>query len=64
MAESASNSAPWRLLRKPTPSRRFDSREAHWRLISHLALNHAGLTAAGLGELQKMLGLYDLSQSA
>lgn len=64
MAESASNSAPWRLLRRPTPSRRFDSREAHWRLISHLALNHAGLTGAGLGELQKMLGLYDLSQSA
>jgi len=64
IAESASNSAPWRLLRTPTPSRRFDGKGAHWRLIAHLSLNHAGLTEAGLGDLQKMLTLYDLPKSA
>lgn len=64
MAESASNGAPWRLLRKPTPSRRFEGKGAHWRLIAHLSLNHAGLTEAGLGDLQKMLTLYDLPGSA
>jgi len=63
MAESASNSAPWRLLRKPTPSWRVDAKGAHWRLIAHLALNHAGLTTAGLPDLQKMLGLHDVPKS-
>ena len=56
--------APVRLLRKPTPSRRFEGvRGAHWRLISHLALNHAGLTMAGLADFRKMLALYDLARS-
>ena len=56
--------APIRLLRKPTPTWRFDSaRGAHWRLISHLSLNMAGLTMAGLGDFQKMLSLYDLPRS-
>ncbi|XYJ08927.1 type VI secretion system baseplate subunit TssF [Telluria sp. B2] len=63
IAEMGASSAPWRLLRKPTPSYRFDSKGAHWRLISHLALNHAGLTDAGLADLQKMLTLYDLPRS-
>lgn len=63
IAETGASNAPWRLLRKPTPSYRFDSKGAHWRLIAHLALNHAGLTDAGLAELQKMLALYDLPRS-
>jgi type VI secretion system protein ImpG len=51
-------------LRKPTPTWRFDSaRGAHWRLISHLSLNLAGLTMAGLADFQKMLALYDLPRS-
>lgn len=55
---------PVRLLRKPTPTRRFEgARGAHWRLISHLALNHAGLTMAGLADFRKMLALYDLARS-
>lgn len=63
VAETGTGTAPWRLLRKPTPSHRFDSKGAHWRLVSHLALNHAGLTDAGLADLQKMLTLYDLPRS-
>lgn len=64
VADMGAGSAPWRLLRKPTPSYRFDAKGAHWRLISHLALNHAGLTDAGLADLQKMLTLYDLPRSS
>ncbi|WP_313174510.1 type VI secretion system baseplate subunit TssF [Massilia sp.] len=60
---AAESGAPWRLLRKPTPSWRFDARGTHWRLVSHLALNHAGLTDAGLPDLHRMLGLYDLAKS-
>jgi type VI secretion system protein ImpG len=64
MAESAGGAAPFTLLRKPTPSWRFSGADgAHWRLISHLALNYAGLTSAGLPDLQKMLALYDLPHS-
>jgi type VI secretion system protein ImpG len=56
--------APIRMLRKPTTSRRFaGTRGAHWRLIAHLALNHAGLTTAGLDDFRKMLALYDLPRS-
>jgi len=64
VAESGAGGLPWRLLRKPTPSRRLDAKGAHWRLVSHLALNYAGLTDAGLPDLQKMLGLYDLAGSS
>jgi type VI secretion system protein ImpG len=54
-----------RLLRKPTPPYRFaNGNSAHWRLIAHLTLNLATLTRAGVGDLQKMLSLYDLPQSA
>jgi type VI secretion system protein ImpG len=56
--------APIRMLRKPSPSYRFGTaRGAHWRLISHLSLNHASLTMAGLDDFRKMLALYDLPRS-
>jgi type VI secretion system protein ImpG len=65
LAESSSGAAPFSLLRKPTPSWRFAGGDgAHWCLISHLALNYAGLTTADLPDLQKMLALYDLPRSA
>lgn len=53
------------LLRKPTSSLRFRrGRGAHWRLISHLSLNHLSLTQSGLPALKEMLRLYDLSSSS
>lgn len=56
--------APVRLLRKPTASLRFDSgRGAHWRLISHLSLNHRALSGLGVEEFRKMLTLYDMPAS-
>lgn len=54
-----------RLLRRPTNSHRFQhGRAAHWRLISHLALNHLSLVQSGLPALKETLRLYDLSHSA
>ncbi|MES2118096.1 MAG: type VI secretion system baseplate subunit TssF [Pseudomonadota bacterium] len=51
-------------LRKPTPSHRFErGRGAHWRLISHLSLNHLSLAGGGLEAFQEMLTLYDLPRS-
>jgi type VI secretion system protein ImpG len=51
-------------LRKPTPSYRFErERSAHWRLISHLTLNHLSLTRGGADALREMLALYDLPRS-
>ncbi len=51
-------------LRKPTASQRFESgRGAHWRLISHLSLNHLSLTDGGLDAFREMLTLYDLPRS-
>jgi type VI secretion system protein ImpG len=56
--------APIRMLRKPSPTYRFGSAKgAHWRLISHLSLNHASLSTAGLDDFRKMLTLYDLPRS-
>jgi type VI secretion system protein ImpG len=56
--------APIRMLRKPSPTYRFPTAKgAHWRLISHLSLNHASLTMAGLDDFRKMLALYDLPRS-
>jgi type VI secretion system protein ImpG len=53
-----------RLLRKPTPTLRFErGRGALWRLISHLSLNHLSLTAGGLEAIKEMLRLYDLPRS-
>ncbi|MFZ6648920.1 type VI secretion system baseplate subunit TssF [Undibacterium sp. TJN25] len=52
-------------LRKPTESHRFErGRGAHWRLISHLSLNHLSLSKGGLEAFQEMLRLYDLPRSA
>ncbi len=52
-------------LRKPSRSYRFErGRGAHWRLISHLSLNHLSLSRGGLEAFQEMLGLYDLPRSA
>jgi type VI secretion system protein ImpG len=51
-------------LRKPTMSHRFEcGRAAHWRLISHLSLNHLSLADGGLEAFQEMLTLYDLPRS-
>ncbi|HEV7815695.1 MAG TPA: type VI secretion system baseplate subunit TssF [Janthinobacterium sp.] len=61
--EQATGGFPLRFLRKPTPQYRF-SADAHWRLISHLALSHCSLVQDGLNNLTEMLTLYDLPQSA
>jgi type VI secretion system protein ImpG len=53
------------LLARPTPSVRFERRQAsHWRLISHLSLSHVSLTGGGAGTLKEMLALYDMRRSA
>jgi type VI secretion system protein ImpG len=53
------------MLRKPTVNVRFKrGRGAHWRLISHLALNHLSLVQSGLPTLKEMLRLYDLPRTA
>lgn len=57
-------SGPIRFLRRPTPSYRFPSGDGqHWRLISHLTLNHHALVQEGLAALREMLTLYDMAQS-
>jgi type VI secretion system protein ImpG len=51
-------------LRKPTASTRFErGRGAHWRLISHLSLNHLSLADGGVDAFREMLALYDLPRS-
>lgn len=53
-----------RCLRRPTaPLRPPIRRKAHWRLLSHLALNHLSISAprAARESLQEMLRLYDFS---
>ena len=51
-------------LRKPTPSYRFErGRGAHWRLISHLSLNHLSLSGGGIDALREIFALYDLPRS-
>jgi type VI secretion system protein ImpG len=63
-ADGVASSHPIRMLRRPTPCYRFEAGNgAHWRLVSHLALNYARLTEAGLADFQKMLTLYDLPRS-
>ncbi|WP_295990243.1 type VI secretion system baseplate subunit TssF [Rugamonas sp.] len=53
-----------RLLRRPTKTYRFSSEQGmHWRLISHLTLNHRALSQGGLPAFREMLALYDLPQS-
>lgn len=52
-------------LRKPTVSYKFASgRGAHWRLISHLSLNHFSLEQKGIEILQETFRLYDLPRSS
>lgn len=54
-----------RFMRKPSPSHRFERGQgAHWRLISHLSLNHLSLSGGGLEALKELLRLYDLPRSA
>ncbi|WP_348766503.1 type VI secretion system baseplate subunit TssF [uncultured Salinisphaera sp.] len=53
------------MLRKPSPGKRFArGRQAHWRLISHLALDHLSLVQGGLETFKEVLRIYDLSRSA
>jgi len=55
---------PIRFLRKPSAPHRFQcDRGAHWRLISHLSLNHLSLEKDGVEALREMLTLYDLTGS-
>jgi type VI secretion system protein ImpG len=52
-------------LRKPTVTHRFGrGRGAHWRLISHLSLNHLSLEQKGIEILQETFRLYDLPRSS
>lgn len=53
-----------RFLRRPTPPYRFANGPGmHWRLISHLSINHHALSQHGLPGFREMLTLYDLPQS-
>ncbi len=64
--ESAAPVAKIHCVRLPTaPTRPPTRRGLHWRLISHLTLNHLSLADGSLGlqALQELLGLYDLSNS-
>jgi type VI secretion system protein ImpG len=52
-------------LRKPSQSHRFErGRGMHWRLISHLSMNHLSLSEGGIEAFQEILSLYDLPGSA
>jgi len=54
-----------RFLRRPTrPHRLANGQGAHWRLISHLTLNHHSLAMEGADGLREMLALYDFTGSA
>lgn len=62
--EGGSSANTIAFLRKPTASYRFASGSgAHWRLISHLALNHLSLADGGVEAFREMLALYDLPRS-
>jgi type VI secretion system protein ImpG len=53
-----------RFLRRPTrPHRLANGQGAHWRLISHLTLNHRALALEGADGLREMLALYDVTGS-
>jgi len=54
-----------RFLRRPTrPHRLANGQGIHWRLISHLTLNHHSLAREGADGLREMLALYDFAGSA
>jgi type VI secretion system protein ImpG len=62
--EGGSSARAISFLRKPTLSYRFErGHSAHWRLISHLSLNHLSLGDGGLDAFREMLALYDLPRS-
>jgi type VI secretion system protein ImpG len=51
-----------RCVRNPTPPMRPPHRGGlHWRLISHLSLNHLSIVEKGKDALQEILRLYDFS---
>ena len=55
---------PIRFLRKPSAPHRFNAGpNGHWRLISHLTLNHHALVQDGLPALRELLTLYDLPRT-
>jgi type VI secretion system protein ImpG len=61
----AAQGATIRFLRRPTrPCRLSNGQGAHWRLISHLTLNHHSLAREGAEGLREMLALYDFTGSA
>jgi len=61
----AAQGATMRFLRRPTrPCRLPNGQGSHWRLISHLTLNHHSLVGQGANGLREMLSLYDLTGSA
>ncbi|MES2114070.1 MAG: type VI secretion system baseplate subunit TssF [Pseudomonadota bacterium] len=60
--ERASGGYPIRLLRKPSATYRFPA-EAHWRLISQLALNHRSLVQQDIAAFTELLQLHNLPQS-
>jgi type VI secretion system protein ImpG len=61
----AAQGATIRFLRRPTrPYRLANGPGAHWRLISHLTLNHHSLAQEGADGLREMLTLYDFTASA
>ena len=61
----AAQGARIRFLRRPTrPHRLANGQGVHWRLISHLTLNHHSLAQEGAEGLREMLALYDLAGSA
>jgi type VI secretion system protein ImpG len=54
----------FKLLRRPTSPCRFGAGYgAHWRLISHLTLNHHSLLQQGLPAFREMLTLFDMAQA-
>ncbi len=64
--ESAAPLTRIQCVRLPTvPARPLSRRGLHWRLISHLSLNHLSLVDGSLGRqaLQELLSLYDPSNS-
>jgi type VI secretion system protein ImpG len=62
--ESGARAGAIGFLRKPTRSQYFKrGGGAHWRLISHLSLNHLSLSEGGVEALREMLAMYDLPGS-
>jgi type VI secretion system protein ImpG len=62
VAEQGSAGLPIRMLRKPSRPLRF-AKDDHWRLVSHLTLNHRSLVQDNIEAFTEMLSLYDLPQS-